>query len=114
MSTVKEVEVFLEQLRYKIKTKQGLTYINRHKNSQTLLMLQMKASDRTPIILSLEANNYSAGPLPDHYGGTAVWVFGTLLQSLEIYIKVTLKEEQNNCLCISFHIADYPMNYPLR
>nr|DAJ11216.1 MAG TPA: quorum-sensing regulator [Caudoviricetes sp.] len=61
----------------------------------------------------LHISNYSEGPSEHHFKeDTTVTVFGMLLGSVELYVKISIDE--NHCGCMSFHPAERPMNYPLR
>ena len=42
-----------------------------------------------------------------------MWVFGKDVKGQEVYIKITLGKGAS-ALCISFHIAEHPMNYPFK
>jgi hypothetical protein len=42
-----------------------------------------------------------------------MWVFGKDVKGQEVYIKITLGKG-SSALCISFHIAEHPMNYPFK
>ena len=44
-------------------------------------------------------------------GGAEMWVFGKDHNYIEIYIKISVAERS---LCISFHEAERPMQYPFR
>jgi hypothetical protein len=48
------------------------------------------------------------------HGILPMWVFGKQLKNKEVYIKVSMGRENNGAVCISFHIAEHPMNYPLK
>jgi hypothetical protein len=43
-----------------------------------------------------------------------MWVFGKQVKKNEVYIKVSMGIENNGAVCISFHIAEHPMNYQLK
>jgi hypothetical protein len=63
-------------------------------------------------ILRLDSNNYVEGPQPDDKGRPGkVWVFGKVIEHEEIYIKLKMGIT-GQPTCISFHIAEKPMNYP--
>jgi hypothetical protein len=47
-------------------------------------------------------------------GWGEMWVFGKWLNKIEVYIKITLGSEKDPVICISFHPAEHPMNYPLK
>jgi len=48
------------------------------------------------------------------YGGSEMWVFGKIVKKKEVYIKITMGILGSSVICISFHIAEHKMNYPLR
>jgi hypothetical protein len=55
------------------------------------------------------------GPLEEKlYGGSDMWVFGKTLKKKEVYIKITLGAYGGSVICISFHLAEYKMQYPLK
>ena len=41
-------------------------------------------------------------------------IFGKLFKNSEVYIKISMGNENNKAICISFHCAERPMNYPLK
>jgi hypothetical protein len=43
-----------------------------------------------------------------------MWVFGKMVKKKEIYIKITIGMVNNQTICISFHIAEFDMNYPFK
>ena len=89
--------------------------MRRDKNIQTLLDLDITSSSRTKIIKELEVEDYSEGPLVEKMNGWHdMWVFGKQIKGNEVYIKVTMGKENNNSICISFHIAERPMKYPFK
>ncbi len=88
---------------------------DRGKNAQALLDLELRPVERTKIIKTLEINDYSEGPLEEAlYGGSPMWVFGKTVKNTEVYIKITLGNENNRTICISFHIAEHPLTYPFK
>lgn len=108
------VKSFLDDLRLKIDIF-GIIYLNRDKNMQTLLDLDITPLSRTKIIKELEVEDYSEGPLVESMNGWQdMWVFGKQIKGNEVYIKVTMGNEKNKSICISFHIAEYPMKYPFK
>ena len=109
-----EVTAFLRDF----KDKMGIWdifFIVRDKNIQALADLEITSNKRKEIITSLETKDYSEGPLKEtQYGGSEMWVFGKTVKDKEVYIKISKGAANSNTLCISFHIADHPMNYPLK
>lgn len=109
-----EVEHFLKSFQEKKRTFQ-LTFIDRPKNKQTLLDLELRAIDREKYLDQLQVRDFSEGPLPeDWYGSMEMWVFGKEIKGKEVYIKICLGPPNSNVICISFHLAEYPVKYPFK
>lgn len=88
---------------------------DRGKNAQTLADLEIRAVDRENTLKALVVKDYSEGPLKDTlHKGPDMWVFGKVVKGQEVYIKVTMGTPSNPVLCISFHIAEHKMIYPLK
>lgn len=88
---------------------------DRAKNTQTLSLLEISPAVRKKVINELSLEDYSEGPLPDkQFLGNDLWVFGKAVKQQEVYIKITLGLVNKNVICISFHVAEYPMNYPFK
>lgn len=114
MATKEEVQRFLNQMKEKIKVFGIMYRDDRGKNAQSLVDLEITPKYRDTVIINLEVQDYSEGPIIDtlnHYG--EMWVFGKDVKGQEVYIKITLGKGSST-LCISFHIAEYPMNYPFK
>jgi hypothetical protein len=111
-STIKS---FLQELKAIIKSL-GIIFSNRPKNSiQNLADLSIAAKMREEIILNLEVEDYSEGPLEEtQQGGTEMWVFGKVIKGQQVYIKLTISKMTGTAVCISFHKAEYPMEFPLK
>ena len=93
---------------------------NRKKNFETLLELGLKYSHVKQDILSLTPKEYSEGPLLDkdqiNYKDEFFWIFGKNIQNKLIYIKLKIRKtnKYEEAVCMSFHIAEYQMKFPLR
>lgn len=88
---------------------------DRGKNQQTLYDLEISPLMREKVIVSLTVDDYSEGPLDEKmHGILPMWVFGKLVKQREVYIKVSMGVNNGNAVCISFHCAEYPINYPLK
>lgn len=109
-----EVEYYLKDLSTKIEIWGMLFRSDRDKNLQTLLDLELTPDAVKEIIKALKVTDYVEGPKKDTLnGGPDLWVFGKLIKSKEIYIKVTIgflmlrqfafPFIQQNFLCI-FHL----------
>lgn len=115
MTTKQEVEVFLKELKVKIGFFDILFLDDRGKNQQTLYDLEISPVTRKEIILALKTEDYSGGPLEEKMRGILpMWVFGKNVKGTEVYIKVSMGRENDKVICISFHIAEHPMQYPFK
>lgn len=113
-STREEVEHFLKSFQDKRRTFQ-ITFIDRPKNKQAMLALELRAIDREKYIDQLQVDDFSRGPFPeDWYGSKEMWEFGMEIKGQEVYIKICLGAPNSNVICISFHIAEYKMNFPFK
>ncbi len=110
-----EIHFFLENFKEKMKIFDILFRDDRDKNIQTLVDLELRPVDRRSILESLEVRDYSQGPLPETmYGGAEMWVFGRLIKNHEVYIKISMGAIGTSVICISFHLAEQKINYPLK
>ena len=111
MITELDVKAFLNEFKAYASISK-IIYAIRKTNTETLLELGIAPSERDRILKDLEVLDYSQGPLTnDQYGNNSMWVFGRIIKGEEIYIKITCSQY---AYCISFHIAEHPMNYPFR
>lgn len=115
MADLKEVEAFLKEFHDKMKFWNIFFRDERGKNAQALVDLELTPNSRKEIIESIVASDYSQGPLDEKlYGGTDMWVFGKIVKKQEVYIKVSMGMSGSPVICISFHVAEKKMNYPLK
>lgn len=115
MEQTVQIALFLENFKVKLGIWGVILRSDRQKNTQTLADLEITFNDVKEILADLVLEDYSEGPLPEtFYGGSEMWVFGRVIKSHEIYIKITLGLPSNPTICISFHVAEFPMTYPLR
>ena len=115
MDTAVLVDIFLENFKVKLGIWSLTFFSDRQKNTQTLADLEISFNDVRKILAKLTIWEYSSGPLPDKMlDGAEMWIFGQIVKGREIYIKITLGRPNNPVICISFHIAEHPMIYPLR
>lgn len=94
----------------------GILFLDdRGKNQQTLHDLEISLAKRKEILSSLKAEDYSQGPLEEKMRGILpMWVFGKQVKKKEVYIKVSMGNENGGAVCISFHLAEHPLNYPFK
>ncbi|MCX6309891.1 MAG: toxin [Bacteroidia bacterium] len=115
MSSKQDVEKFLRELKVKMDVFDILFLDERGKNQQALHDLEISPNKRLEIITSLTVRDYSEGPLDEKMRGILpMWIFGKMVKSKEVYIKISMGIENSKAVCISFHIAEHPMNYPLK
>lgn len=115
MATIGEVQAFLQAFKAKLGVWGVVFRDDRGKNAQALLTLEIAPAYREKVLKELQATDYCEGPKTEKlYGGAEMWVFGKLIKGLPVYIKVTLGFLGAQVICISFHIAEYPLNYPLK
>ena len=115
MGTEAEVNSFLKDFKVKMKFWDVLFRDDRGKNAQALVDLELRPIERKAILETLEAKDYSEGPLEEKlYGGADMWVFGKTIKKKEVYIKITMGAMGSSVICISFHLAQHKMQYPLK
>lgn len=115
MSTKTAVAAFLKDFKEKMKIWDVLFRDDRGKNLQTLIELELRTKERKTVLERLETEDYSEGPLEEKlYGGTAMWVFGKTIKKREVYIKITMGAPGTSVICISFHLSQHRMHYPLK
>lgn len=115
MSTEREVTSFLKEFKDKMRFWDILFRDERGKNTQALVDLELRPIDRKAALEALEVKDYSAGPNEEKlYGGTDMWVFGKTIKKKEVYIKNTMGAMGSSVICISFHLAERKMQYPLK
>lgn len=115
MASKQEVEKYLREIKLKMEIFGILFLDDRGKNQQTLHDLEISPAKRKEIIGSWVVEDYSQGPLEEKMRGILpMWIFGKQIKNREVYIKVSMGIENNQAICISFHISEHPMNYPLK
>ena len=115
MITKEEVQAFLNQFHAKMKIYGILYRDDRGKNQKTLEELEIVPSYRKVIIESLEVEDYIQGPVIDKLNRLGeMWVFGKDVKDREVYIKIMLGGVNCQTICISFHIAEHPLQYAFK
>jgi hypothetical protein len=95
---------------------QRLRLSDRPENDSCLLDLSLTRGNVTDEIMDLSVLDYVSGPDPDRKRGGVFWIFGKTIQGREVYVKLKLieSEEADIPLCVSFHLARSPMEYPFK
>ena len=90
--------------------------VSRKVNLDTLAQLGITSRHAKSKVLALTPDDYVSGPEPDHnYPGLEVWVFGLVVSGQEVYVKLqVIVGPPERCVCISFHLPQHPVRYPLR
>lgn len=114
MVTKEEVEQFLSTFGVKVKVFDIIYMDERHKNSQALLELEITPAQRTEVITNLTVEDFSERIKDQMLGSDYLWVFGKDVKGKEVYIKISLGRPNSQTICISFHVAEYPMCYPFK
>jgi hypothetical protein len=115
MAKSKEVEHFLKEFKQKMKIWGVLFRDERGKNAQALADLELRPSDRKKVLEDLKVEDYCQGPLEETlYKGADMWVFGRVIKKKQVYIKITMGIKGTSVLCISFHVAEHELTFPLK
>lgn len=115
MRTELEISLFLNDFKEKMKFWDVLFRDDRGKNAQALVDLELRPIERKNILGELDVKDYSEGPIEEKlYNGADMWVFGKLVKKKEVYIKITMGAVNSAVICISFHLAEHKMQYPLK
>lgn len=111
-ATRQEAEDFLNEIKRLIAAN-GILFMNgRPDNKQTRSNLGISVNIQREIINKLTVANYCGGPEEDEkYSWKMVGVFGTVYNSTELYIKLSIGTAYEQVICLSFHTATFPMKY---
>jgi len=115
MTTKDEVESFLKDFKVKMGVLSIVFRDERGKNRNALLELGITPNDRNDYLQKLKAINYFKGPTENYENNIgALWGFGTDVNGSEVYVKITMGIKNKPVICISFHLAEYPIEYPFK
>ena len=115
METQENVEQFLVSFHQKAKVFGMIFRDDRGKNMQTLLDLEITPKYREKIIMQLQSSDYVDGPVEATLNNLSpMWVFGKEIKGKEVYIKISMGMSGSCTICISFHIAEYKLNYKFK
>ncbi len=111
----RDVDEFLNTLKEKIKVF-DIAFRPRDKNLASLAELDISPIDRIQYLMHLTAEDYYSGPNDDTYDPQkpAYYEFGICIKKQEVYVKISLGLPNKRVDCMSFHIAEYPIIYPLK
>ena len=113
-----DVKEYLMQVKQamtaKVTNQSCWVFVQRPENDNCLLDLGLTLQDLRDVMLSLSYHDYSLGPVCDRDIPGQLWIFGKLINGIEIYIKTKLVEigDLRVVRIISFHPAEQPLQYP--
>ena len=114
MGLTDDVDSFLKEFKQKAKTF-DIYYYPRKKNTEALLQLEITAKRREQVIMALNVKDYYQGPTKDTNPGMPDYFeFRAVVNGKEVYIKLSLGKFDKSPACMSFHVAEHKMSYPLR
>lgn len=110
-----KIQAYLGQLKAKM-TVFGVVFRNREKNLNALAELDITPAQREEYIMGLTPEDYCSGPNKDKDvpGRPDYYEFGITINGKEVYIKQSMGLPNKPIDCISFHPAEWPLNYPLK
>lgn len=125
-SKKKDVIEFLEKLNLIINDEKfdiynDITLINKRKLEEksmfstpyTLLDLEYDTIDIVERLRELTIQEYTETLFDkDDDNPPLLFVFGKVINCKTVYIKLKIKDVKKKVLCLSFHYAEYIMNYP--
>ena len=107
-----EVELFLRQFFPKLNI-MGIVFLYREKNLEALKRLGITPEIREKVIRTIDVNDY-VETISDMASFGDMWVIGKDYDGNELYIKIAMGRENSNTICISFHVAEYPLHYAFK
>lgn len=115
MATKQQVELFLKDLTDKIRY-MDIAFRPRDKNLDALADLDITPVKRIEYLMNLKMEDYYSGPNKDTYDTSKpdYYEFGIQIKGKEVYIKISHGLPNKRVDCMSFHVAEYPMTYPLK
>ncbi len=115
IATLAEIQKFLNDFHQKVEVFDILFFDEREKNRKALAELDITNVDRVAIIKTITVKDYSEGPIKNmlnRFGD--LWVFGKDVKGQEVYIKICYGVPNMSTICVSFHVAEFPMKYPYK
>ena len=109
-----QVESFLKDLKSKIDVYNIALPTTRSNFIETLKKLDYVPNQCIQVIKDLTYKDYYQGPFDDTINSGVYWEFGVTIKNMEIYIKINIGQLNKRVICISFHEAQFKINYPLK
>ena len=115
IATLAEIQKFLNEFHQKVEVFDLIILNEREKNARTQAALELTPNGQREVIKSIEVEDYSEGPIKNLLNAWGdLWVFGKDVNGQEVYIKIAYGMPNSHAICISFHVAEFPMNYPYK
>ena len=111
--TIDDVKSFLNSMNVKIDI-YGMVFAERQRCQETMRMLGINEIVAKSIIKTLDATDFSKYFDDTTQWGCDLWAFGKDINGEEIYIKIGLGLPNRQTVCVSFHRADFPIQYPFK
>ena len=115
IATIAEIQKFLNDFHQKVEVFDIFFMDDREKNANAIDDLGIIRGMRKEVVQSLTVDDYSDGPIKNMLNAWGdLWVFGKDVEGREVYIKISYGMPNRRAICISFHLAEYPMKYPYK
>lgn len=111
--TIDDVKNFLSSMNVKIDI-YGMVFADRQRCQETMRMLGINEIVAKSIIKSPDATDFSKYFDDTTQWGCDLWAFGKDINGEGTYIKIGLGLPNRQTVCVSFHKADFPIQYPFK
>lgn len=93
---------------------QGWVLVPRPENKECIIKLGFKYHDIKETLLDLSVEDYCDGPCHDRDQPGELWIFGKIIESNAVYIKLKLASfgPLRIVRVISFHFAEHDLAFP--
>ena len=115
IATLAEIQKFLNDFHQKVEIFDIIILNDREKNAKTQASLGLSPNAQREVIKEIQVQDYSEGPITNILNAWGdLWVFGKDVNGQEVYIKIAYGMPNRQAICVSFHLAEFPMNYPYK
>ncbi|NQU73491.1 MAG: type II toxin-antitoxin system MqsR family toxin [Candidatus Omnitrophica bacterium] len=115
MAQASQSDITLFFIDFKRVAQDKFIFVGRKVNLDCISRLGITIKGAKNIIFGLTYRDYISGPDKDRDRKMGnVWVFGTLVDKTEVYLKLSDNFKCNIAKCISFHEANYRCTYPYK
>lgn len=115
IATLAEIQKFLNDFHQKVEVFDIIILNDREKNAKTQAVLGLSPNAQRDVIKEIQVQDYSEGPITNILNAWGdLWVFGKDVNNQEVYIKIAYGMPNRQAICVSFHLAEFPMSYPYK